>query len=200
MVTVQREHTWPSASWEEAEAFARHIADSRGCAIDGGIRETVIALNLLGLPTCQSCEGHLDYGLPYPWIDIETNEFPAFKQALEDADREGLSEEEREAKGTQLMALAATLPSRSLLYTRLENLLCTYQQQHLSIPEEWHIIAHRSSPILFRIMPFCGYDAEEWPEDARAEKLARAQTAMQALANWLREQWQNRACLSSSGD
>jgi hypothetical protein len=40
--------------------------------IDKGILETVVALNALDIPTSGSCEGHLDHGLPYPWVDIES--------------------------------------------------------------------------------------------------------------------------------
>jgi hypothetical protein len=43
--------------------------------IDEGIFETVVALNALDIPTSMSCEGLLDYGLPYPWIDVSTPSF-----------------------------------------------------------------------------------------------------------------------------
>src|SRR5690242_18911127 len=150
MVVVQQELTWPASSWEEAEAFVRRITDGQGCPIDEGIVETVVAFNLLGLRTCQSCEGHLDGGWPYPWIDFETDEFPAFKQALEAASREELSIEEREAMGAYLVALAAALPSRGVLYAHLEELLRAYYQQHSHTPEERRLVIHWSSPILFR--------------------------------------------------
>ena len=140
MLVAQQKLEWPSASWEEAEVFARRITDGTGCTIDEGILETVVALNLLGLPTCQSCQGHLDHGEPYPWIDFETDEFPAFKQALADAEQDGLITEEREARGAQLVVLAASLPSRGLLYAHLEELLYTYCKQNPNIPEEWSII------------------------------------------------------------
>ena len=45
-----------------------------GMPIDAGIRETVAVLNLLGLPTTQSCEGHVNdrgHGLPAPWVDFD---------------------------------------------------------------------------------------------------------------------------------
>ena len=48
--------------------------DRLGMAIDAGIRETVAVLNLLGLPTTQSCEGHVNdhgHGLPAPWVDFD---------------------------------------------------------------------------------------------------------------------------------
>lgn len=37
-------------------------------------------------------------GWPYPWVDFETDEFPAFNRALEEANRERLNSEEKEAK------------------------------------------------------------------------------------------------------
>jgi hypothetical protein len=190
MVVVQQELTWSSASWEEAEAFARRITDGLGCPIDEGMVEIVVAFNLLGLPTCQSCEGHLDDGLPYPWVDFETDEFPTFKQALEEAGREGLSAEEREAKGTQLLAIAAALPSRGVLYTHLEELLSTYYRQYASPPEEWRMVVHWASPILFRLMPLCGYEAYTWSEETCAENLKRARAEMQAFTGFLKQLWQ----------
>lgn len=194
MVVVQQHieaHDWP-VSWEEAEAFARRLVDGMECPLDEGILPTVVAFNLLGLHTCQSCEGHLDYGAPYPWIDFETDEFPAFKQAQEDASSEDLSAEEREKRGAYLVALAQSLTARGRgrVYEHLEKLLSTYYEQHPAIAEEWQMIIRWCSPIFFRIMPFCGYDAEDWPETARVENLAHAQAEMQALGHWLREQWQ----------
>lgn len=38
--------------------------------IDEKIKELVVALNRLGIPTTGSCEGHADYGSPAPWIKI----------------------------------------------------------------------------------------------------------------------------------
>src|SRR5690606_5354307 len=35
--------------------------------------ETVAALNLLGINTSASCEGHLDWGLAGPWIDTQSS-------------------------------------------------------------------------------------------------------------------------------
>ncbi|HEU5382600.1 MAG TPA: hypothetical protein VFV38_44905 [Ktedonobacteraceae bacterium] len=181
---------FPSTSWEEAEAFVRCIIDRTGCSIDGGILEAVVALNLLGFPTCQSCEGHLDGGLPYPWIDFETDEFPTFSQALEDASREGLSIEEREAKGAQLVAVATALPTRGVLYARLEELLSAYYRQHPAVPEEWRLVIHWSSPILFRLMPWCGYEARDWDDSAREQQLSRVQAEMRAFTVFLKQLWQ----------
>ena len=52
--------------------------DGLGMPIDSGIKETVIILNLLGVKTSSSCEGHIDRGLPYPWINLDNNKDSRF--------------------------------------------------------------------------------------------------------------------------
>ena len=56
--------------WKElAEEFS-HVTDKIGRPIDEGIFEIVVALNMLGVHTRQSCEGHLDHGFAYPWVAL----------------------------------------------------------------------------------------------------------------------------------
>lgn len=62
------------ATWEEATKHFRRVVDKLGKPIDDGIFETVVALNMLGITTRASCEGHLEWGLPYPWIDVESED------------------------------------------------------------------------------------------------------------------------------
>ncbi|HEY1351171.1 MAG TPA: hypothetical protein VGF67_16245 [Ktedonobacteraceae bacterium] len=59
------------ATWNETIHKFSSVTDKLGKEIDRGIFETVVALNLLGVSTIASCEGHLNWGVPYPWIDIE---------------------------------------------------------------------------------------------------------------------------------
>jgi hypothetical protein len=66
--------------WSEVEEKFKHVADRLGRPIDDGIFNTVVALNVLGISTRMSCEGHLDHGLPYPWVGIEYQTQPATKQ------------------------------------------------------------------------------------------------------------------------
>lgn len=42
--------------------------------IDAGILELVSILQFMGIPTIASCQGHLDHGLPSPWIDISVEQ------------------------------------------------------------------------------------------------------------------------------
>lgn len=192
MVIVQdaQELAWPS-TWDEAEAFARRLVDGMGCPIDEGVLQTVVALNLLGLRTSQSCEGHLDGGLPYPWLDFYIGERPAwYEQAQEDACREGQSAEEEEAATDRLMALVAAYHHENPLYTRLTALLDAFYESKVSTPEKWRIIIRFLHPGYYRLMPLCGYHAQDWSETVRAEHLARTQAEMRVLGEWLREQWQ----------
>src|SRR2546426_6951982 len=57
-------------AWMKMEQEVGRIADKLGRPIDPGIRESVVALRVLGLTTDGSCEGHLDHGVRAPWIDI----------------------------------------------------------------------------------------------------------------------------------
>jgi hypothetical protein len=59
-------------TWDEAAVKVDKLADKLGLGVDAGIRDTVIALWVLGFNTRQSCEGHLDSGVAAPWVDIET--------------------------------------------------------------------------------------------------------------------------------
>lgn len=63
-----------STLWDETAEKFRKVTDRLGKPIDAGIFDTVVALNMLGIPTSMSCEGHLDRGLPHPWIDVDLPE------------------------------------------------------------------------------------------------------------------------------
>ena len=45
-------------------------ADMNGKGIDESIKETVIMLSALDMPTSQSCEGHIESGTSAPWVGI----------------------------------------------------------------------------------------------------------------------------------
>ncbi|MFL5627216.1 MAG: hypothetical protein ACJ788_16675 [Ktedonobacteraceae bacterium] len=68
--------------WQEVTDQVARLVDALGMPIDPGIRDTMIALNVLGIHTLASCEGHLDRGIAAPWLDIgDPNARPAAKQA-----------------------------------------------------------------------------------------------------------------------
>jgi hypothetical protein len=55
---------------DEAIKKFENTADALGLGIDKGIIEQVALLDLLGYFTTASCEGHIDSGLPYGWVDF----------------------------------------------------------------------------------------------------------------------------------
>lgn len=59
--------------WRRMMDAVGRVTDRLGKPVDPGIREAVAALNLVGLATVQSCEGHVNdggHGLPAPWVDF----------------------------------------------------------------------------------------------------------------------------------
>src|ERR1700690_3570997 len=47
------------------------IVDKLNHPIDEGIARSVAILRYKGFNTNGSCQGHIDHGLSYPWIDID---------------------------------------------------------------------------------------------------------------------------------
>lgn len=81
-------HNQPSSTKQQRwDAMAHEVdtwADGMGMPIDPGIKKAVLVLNLLNFKTDQSCEGHIDWGLPYPWIrfSIEDEKVEALNNEL----------------------------------------------------------------------------------------------------------------------
>lgn len=199
MSIEQKTFEWTSASWEEGCAMARRFVDGLGRPVDEGILETVVALNLFDFPTHASCEGHFNWGNPYPWVDFVTpGECPGYEEALAEFNREGQSEEEQEASWHRLLAVMAAFHHKDHLYTRLEALLDTYYEAHKDISEQWRIMVDCYEPGWYRMTPTCAFEADEWPENLRSENLARAQAEMRNFTHYLKECWQkSRATLVS---
>lgn len=61
------------------------VVDGLGLGLDPGIKRTVVLMNLLGMSTSGSCEGHPDqeHGLDYPWIDISAPEPEGWMESTE---------------------------------------------------------------------------------------------------------------------
>jgi hypothetical protein len=57
-------------AWKQIFERVARIVDRRGKKIDPGIMGVVLALNANGIRTTQSCEGHIDWGFPYPWVRV----------------------------------------------------------------------------------------------------------------------------------
>lgn len=69
--TVDQNKYLKELRWESTMKETDIIIDGLGKRIDSGIKETVTALKVNDYETTGSCEGHLDHGLPHPWLDVE---------------------------------------------------------------------------------------------------------------------------------
>ena len=54
----------------EAESATEYQVDRLGLRIDNRIFDSVVALRVHGFDTKASCEGHMRWGEPAPWMDI----------------------------------------------------------------------------------------------------------------------------------
>ncbi len=64
--------------WHEAETRVAALRDGLGRTVDHAIRDVLVACMVNGLPTRQSCGGHIaseepDEGWAFPWICFEAN-------------------------------------------------------------------------------------------------------------------------------
>ena len=87
-VQIHADKTKPTKQelWSVMSENVNHWSDSIGYPIDQEVKETVIVLNLLKIITAASCEGHLDHGHAYPWIDLEITPDDALAMLNESAD------------------------------------------------------------------------------------------------------------------
>lgn len=86
--------------WQKKREEIDKIVDAAGHSIDERIKDAVTAANLMELNTEQSCEGHLDRGVPWPFLEIAAPDQPKWsfvgeEENFEQVAREmGVSEED----------------------------------------------------------------------------------------------------------
>jgi hypothetical protein len=180
--------------WQEAASKVASITDALGMPIDEGIREMVIALNVLGIQTLASCEGHGDHGVASPWVDIGARDARPFaqkaflkQQAVEQAREQGVSLEQRrplmdEAEQATLAVKRLHVPERLQLVRYLDAFYklrpITYESHLVIIPYAMGISRLESQ----------GADYQDTlPEAIRAQKLRAYQEEMQAFAAFLKK-------------
>lgn len=87
--------------WDKMSNDVDHWIDGIGYPMDEEIKEIVIALNIVGIKTAASCEGHFDHGYLYPWVHLETfsieleNLTTKMSQKLEEIESEKTSLEKK---------------------------------------------------------------------------------------------------------
>lgn len=185
------------------------FTDNLGMPVDPGIFETVVALNLLGLHTFQSCEGHLDHGCPYPWVTVIDNE----RERL--FNRAWLHvcelEERARAVGTvdayddylsadvQLRILIAGWEAQDRVFEWITGLLDAFYADRESQANPARLLVRRFRPGIYRIEPGFVPAMKELPNDLKAVYLERGQAEMQAFTVALKQLWQEGASGATIG-
>lgn len=78
-IKVEQGKSEKELAWEQKRKEVDEITDIVGHKIDEGIKETVVAFDINDLPTHNSCEGHIDHGFPYPFVEVTAGEEPRWK-------------------------------------------------------------------------------------------------------------------------
>lgn len=201
-MVIRAQINWERATWEEGCEAVQSFTDQLGMLVDEGIFETVVALNLAGITTFQSCEGHLDHGAPYPWVTVIDEEqerlfnrrWLAVCQLEEQAKEAGTQEayDRYLAADVQLRLVIARSEQESPLYRRLTSLLDTFYQ-HSVTPDPSRLVVRRfKSSGRYRIEPGFAEALESIPETLKGHYLARGQAEMQMFTSSLKRQWQLR--------
>ncbi len=196
--------------WLEMEKEVSSWGDALGMSIDPGIKNAVIALNLLSLKTSASCEGHIDRGLAYPWVDFNTEnkqiqelnkKVEIINQSMDEKESEirnkyphlshgeALRQEESEVlnaiyKERRELNQKIEVTSRSQLIS-LKQLLDNFYRRRPSAPDRM-IIIHELNPTFLRMYSIGG----DWQivrnNAERTKKLREYQEEMKQFADYLR--------------
>lgn len=193
---------WQRASWQEACEAVSHLTDRLGEVVDESIFETVVTLNVLGLRTVQSCEGHLDHGACYPWVsvidvDVQRPYIRAWQHvcALEEQARTARTQEAFDQYLTAQADLQTALRDwkrDDLLFARLISLLDTFYGTQHPAASPTRLLVMRHHPGLCRIRPAYAASADHLPEPLRPSYLARGQGEMAAFTQYLKRLWNAR--------
>jgi hypothetical protein len=171
--------TQQEKKWQEVVQNASQFADKLGRGLDPGITDTVIALNMLGIPTTQSCEGHLDHGRPYPWVMFGTEEVAdLFRQSGAAYTREQYEEAHR---------LKRQAEAAQAHYQRkvLEALTAFYEHRH--VPHDRRLIVYGRTIAGTSILESQGAMClTGQPQEVGERKLAEYQDEMRAFTAFLK--------------
>jgi len=189
----------PEQRYQEMREQVLTFTDNLGAPIDPGIFETVVLLNLLGLRTFQSCEGHLDHGCPYPWVTVIDNERSRtfnrmWLQVCE------LEEQARTIRTAQaydcylsadihLRACIAKWEAEDRVFGQITELLDSFytnQQTHINPAR---LLVKRLHPGTYRVEPGFSLAVKELPDFLKTSYLARGQAEMQVFTSYLERRW-----------
>ncbi len=182
--------------WQEASKQFSRTVDGLGRPLDEGIMETVVVLNLLGIRTEASCEGHLDHGTAAPWIDIGAKETPdereeekaAFDEARKQIELNELSYEDIESLFDKARTIQHQNARKHLELQRKTLMYLSMFYANRYVPHDHQLII-QGSQFRGRIESQGSTIQEILSLEEQAEKLQVYQQEMQAFTQFLKQQW-----------
>ncbi|GHO66856.1 hypothetical protein KSC_057480 [Ktedonobacter sp. SOSP1-52] len=187
--------------WGEACQQFRKTTDRLGMPIDEGIFETVVVLNLLGVKTRQSCEGHLERGSFAPWVTLTTpgidERYRQAAQAMKEADQ--IRKEEKHSLDTLHEVYA---PARHLR-EQADAMHAQDQQRVITLLESFYehcSVSHDCTLIVYSHIPGTSILESQGARlqiirslEIREGKLKEYQREMHNFTAFLKEHFLNRA-------
>ncbi|GCF11685.1 hypothetical protein [Dictyobacter arantiisoli] len=179
--------------WQEMEQQLERVTDPIGTPIDPGIMKAVTALNVLGVETSSSCEGHLQHGHAAPWVDFHAVDTEmirkkalAASRLLQEAEEQHAPQETLNELTHEMFQLAAEervayYQGSWLVHQALE---AFYLEHHA--PYDQQLYLHNDSFGQSRLQPH-GIDYQpQRPPEVQATLLKLYQQEMQAFATFLK--------------
>src|SRR5579859_979488 len=114
--------------WKAAKAEAFRLVDRLGEPLDKKILIAVTALRAYGLNTTASCQGHLSWGEPAPWIDIGVTIHPPNSRT-----------KATQLSGPKVKSARSLRRTNLLSQERLLALLEAFYQSH-AVPADVHLV------------------------------------------------------------
>jgi hypothetical protein len=180
MLTLTKDQVWQNWQFQ----LSRTV-DGLGKRIDPGIMDTVIALNANDIHTTASCEGHLDWGAPYPWIDVGSPD-PRIGD-LEQQIAELLYEGKKGSEQVEQLYLATKRMHYQEELKLLEAIEAFYQHHPVVVDRHLTLLHITRGGCHMRPQ---GADIQELRTDAeRVAKLKEYQAEMHAFADFLKRQF-----------
>ena len=167
--------------WEEQMKKIEGITDGLGKTIDENIKETVAALNLLGINTVGSCDGHFDRGHVSPWVNIESDEAIRLAKTARELE---LADRTAELKGVADEIINLNLLERGKLVDYLEEFYANRQTPYIKRlviqPMHWGKGRIASQGSYF-------WDAQD--KETRSKNLPEYQEEMHDFTQFLKEKY-----------
>ena len=166
--------------WKEVENEFSGVTDRLGREIDEGILDTVVALNVLGINTIQSCEGHMDHGTGAPYIDVAAKDTKDLETQL----HETFGKEDIRETANKLIG---EITRRNLLEQAklLEHLLSFYQ--HRQVPYDRRVTIQSFGLGVNRLESQGAALQEIVTPEVKQQRLQRYQEEMREFTKYLKE-------------